>query len=708
MSAEWLDRLEQEERQFLEALVAPVRITVGNAFASDDFSGLVEVVMRWGVMNLRPDRASTMPIERTCWLERASWRPALALMCHYGFVQIPDFPDHYYRRRGEAAAETLCGLWDIGLSSFYRLLSTARRRLAQLFLEQILDDRHHDSLQAFAQQEAYDRLGLEDTHARQAWHAQQAEFLTHAGQYLGALQHWRAAGNVDAALKLICLHLADMSSEPGLDAEMERLLALPGLSQHSQIDLQLVIAAVQRVHHQPEHELQAYERALRLAAELQDAASLGMVYSYLGKYYESRDADRAFACYQDSLDFLSRSQAVVDRPDAERAYAETLVKLAWLYILRNDPRARALLEKAQQLRATEKEDTAALLQQAWGEYWRRTGDLERALEHKHRALNIYERLGDRHGMLKTWINLGIIYDDMKQYHRAMNCYQRVLDMTQSMPLDPESLASTHLNLGACYYWLQDYDSAISEYFLALGIGEKASLRLQVGRAHYNLAEAHYARYLLAGNPDDERHGDHHITHAIAAWESETVSVYVESAHRLKTELFSRASVHAEHRILAQEKAAYYTEMSEIERYRQILQADAPPVERIQAHLAIARAYLSISRKEREEAWRLCEKHNLLDAFAGQFDALRQTFQQSETSEERLAQRWHETTHLSEAALRKAARRLLQQGRLTKSTYAAACGVGLATASKHLAQLAEAGLLRQIGKGASTHYVLNIQ
>ncbi len=706
VAGEWLAPSDDEERQFLETLFRPARIVAGNAFAPSD-SSIAELVLRWGVTSLRPDRAPlNAPIERLCWLEHASWRPALTLMCHYGFLEAPDFPDHYYRRRRERARETLCGLWGIGSSSFYRLLNTAKRRLAQIFAEQVQDGRHSAGLQAFIRGEVYRRVGLDNAESRRAWHTQQAALAARADDYLAALWHWRAAGDVAAALKLIQLHLVAISRQPGLDAELEALSSDATLSQREHIEIQLAIGAVCRVRNHPDLEVQAYEQALRIASDSDDATSLGIVYSHLGKYYEPRDTDRAFACYQDSLEFLSRSQDAAEHPDAGAAYADTLVKLAWLYTLRNDPRAKSLLEKAEGPLSAQTDDTAALLQQAWGEYWRRAGAYELALEYKQRALNIYERLGDQQGMLKTYINLGVIYNDMKRYERAMEYYRRVLQMAGAVSVDPEHIAGAHLNLGACYFWLKDYASAIDQYQQALEISDRMGLQLHIGRAHYNLAEAHYTRYVLAGDPDDERQGDRHVEAAVAAWAPEGFPVYIESARKLKAELLGGTRDYAEHRILPQEQAAHYAEMTEIERNRAILQGDPLPAERIKAHLAIAQAYLSISAQEREEALRLCDRHNLRDAFAGQIDALRQTFEQSHTAEERLARAWHQATRLSEASLRHAVRRLLQDGQISKSVYAEACGVGLATASKHLVRLAEAGLVRQIGKGAGTRYVLD--
>ena len=49
--------------------------------------------------------------------------------------------------------------------------------------------------------------------------------------------------------------------------------------------------------------------------------------------------------------------------------------------------------------------------------------------------------------------------------------------------------------------------------------------------------------------------------------------------------------------------------------------------------------------------------------------------------------------------------LLHAGSINKSGYAQLCGTGLATASKHLAQLALSGALQQTGRGPSTRYRL---
>jgi DNA-binding IclR family transcriptional regulator len=50
--------------------------------------------------------------------------------------------------------------------------------------------------------------------------------------------------------------------------------------------------------------------------------------------------------------------------------------------------------------------------------------------------------------------------------------------------------------------------------------------------------------------------------------------------------------------------------------------------------------------------------------------------------------------------------LAQAGAISKSAYAQLCGVGPATASKHLAELVRRGLIVQVGRSRTTRYVLS--
>lgn len=695
-------------------LLQPVLGTAGDALPAERrHAAALELLLQWGITQLRPDHVLDLAItDRRAWLEQTSWRPAIAVMCQYGFVRIPDFRDRYYRRPDESPADNLCGLWDVAPSTFYRYLEQGKRRLARLMHEQRLDQRHALSLRAFVTGEAYRRKGLHTAEQRAAWHQGQVKNALESGDHLSALWHLRMAQRFDELSKCILRYIVELANRPELDLLLRALSSDP-MTPHDRVDLYLAEAGIYQMRHDPDRACEAYERAVRVAAEARSDYDLGVVYQHLGKFFETRDADRAFAYYRDSIELLTpiieQTANGIEQPLVSE-YASTLAKLAWQYVLRNDPRAEALLRRAEHWSKRIPRDDAltGLIAQVWGEYHRRAGNIELALEHAFRALTTYERIDDLQGSVVAFTNLGLIYEGLRRYESAIEYHSRVLALAEKFAIDPYVVANTELNLGTCFYWLHRYDQAIAHYRLALQMGESAGLNLVVARSHFNLAEAHYARFKALGDAEDERRGDEHVRRGIEAYTRENYLDYAEQLARLKSEVLSGSPKHrTADRLLEPEAAAHYAEMAEIEKQRAVLAMPGRAEDHIRAHLAIANAYLAIGAKEREQALALCEKHGLHDRFAAELEQLYATFMRGLTREQRLSEAWRRAAGelLSDERRAKVLRHLLQHGSINKSAYAQVCSLGLATASKHLVHLAGLGLLEQIGRGPSTRYVL---
>ncbi|MBK1613571.1 hypothetical protein CKO44_08815 [Rubrivivax gelatinosus] len=710
--AELLHRRPRLTRWIARRLLQPVLDSGGDALRGAQGELLaLQWLLDWAVAQLRPDRQPGFDgIPREAWLERTSWRPMLAVMCHHAFAPVCGFPDRYRARADESPADHLCGLWSVGPSTYYRYLDKGRRQLAELLLaptsERVL------SLRDAMQHQAWGRLRLEDAAARRDWHRAQARRALVEPAPAAALWHLLQAGDADGFVQALQRFRVELGRDALADALIERLAALP-LSERQRAELCLAQAALARVRGQDERERQACEQAQRIASAADDRLMLGIVCGTLGKFFEPRDGERAFACYQDSAEFLQQAGVGADpsQPGHHallQAYVSTLVRLAWLYVLRNDPRSKAVLERAETLRehGGQPDETIAQLEQAWGEYWRRAGDLRAALERKHRALNIYERLGDGQAVVKTWCNLSLLYGDAQDYPRAIEYSQRVLVLAERSAIEPETVASTHLNLGGTYFWQQRYDDAIEQYAAGLARAEAAGLRVLVGRAHYNLAEAHYKRFQSLERPEDERRGDTHTAAALAVWEREGDPAPLEATRSLKTEILGTREGHVD-RLLPGEWAVHPAEMAEIDRERARLALPLAPAEHVHARLAIARGYAAIAAQEREAALALIERHGLGGRFGAELEALRSTYDRALTREQRLAAKWRDGAGdlLDDARRAALLARLLTAGAVGKSAYAELCGVGLATASKHLGLLAQRGLLVQQGRGPSTRYVL---
>jgi len=698
-------------RWFARRCLQPVLGAAGDAWREPRAAAqALQVWLRWTVSQLRPDHVPALTgIDRAAWLERTSWRPMLAVMCHYGFAAVPEFRERYRPRPDESAADNLCGLWAVGPSTFYRYLDKGKRLLAEWVHDRPLGAEQRLSLRALAD-EAARPAGANDAQ-RAAWHRRQSVQAVQGGDIASALWHALRGGDADAFLQLLQRHRIELADDAETDALVDALAAT-ALTDRQRFDLCLAEAALHRARNAHERERESCEKAQRLASALDDKLMLGIVAGALGKYHEPRDDARAFAYYQDSVDFL-REAGLEDgggdvAPEVAQEYVHTLVKLAWLYVLRNDPRSKAALDEAQARRhvLALPAQLQAMLDQAWGEYWRRAGDLRRAIEHKHRALNAYERLGDRQAVLKTYGNLSLIHGDAKDFGKAIEYSRRVLAMAEQFPVEPETVAATWLNLGGTYFWQGKYEQAIEAYRQALEKSTAARLAVLVGRSHYNLAEAYYKRFQAGDDPLDEKRGDAHAAAALAAWPQGDPAP-AEATRQLKSEILGARDERFYDRLLPQELAAHPAEMEAVLRQRAVLALPGPAQDQVRAHLAIAREYLAVSSKEREAALALVHKHGLKEQFAAEFEQLRSTFNRGLTREQQLASRWaDEAGELLQEARRIAVlEHLFRAGSIQKSIYAQVCGVGLATASKHLVTLAERGLLEQTGKGPSTRYVL---
>ncbi len=690
-----------------------MRGVLGQAAQAEAAPTLALCLLRWLVAQLRPDGGAQLDgLGEADWLFRPAWRPALAVAAVAGFVAVPDYPRQYRRRSGEPALENLCGLWGVGQSTVYRLMERARRQMAQTLLEGTRDPQRSLALRAAVKAELDLGLWGPGEATTPDWHRERAGRAQRSGDAPSALWHLAQADDAAGFARILRQHASELAIAPETDVLVGQLAAR-ALTPRLGVDLGLARAALARSRGTYDRELRAIEDARQVAQAAQEPLLLGIVHSALGKYFESRDVDRAMACYQDSAEFLRDIATQADDSDALEHQVTTYARLAWMYLLRNDDRARGLLDRAEALRLQARVPDAVLgvLEQVWGEYWRRAGDNARSLEHRYRALNIFERLGDRRSILATYLNLSSTYAIQRNFEQAQKYAQLVLDEAALGGVEPEWVATAHMNLGNAFFWQARYDDSIVAHEASLARSRQAGLRLHAFRAHYNLAEAFYNRFRLQGQAADEQAGDAHVRAALDTPDSDSSPSAKDAVRKLKAEVLGAApppsSPDQADRLLPAERAAHADHWAEVERQRAVLAEPSAPDAHAHAHLAIARAYATIAAKERDAAMALIERHGLSAGFVAELDALRRTFERELTREQQLAAAWKPASAELFDDERRAAliAHLLREGALTKSGYGQLAGVAPATASKHLGLLAERGLLVQRGKGPATRYEL---
>lgn len=686
-----------------------MRGAAGDALADDDLPRAAAWLLQWAVTQLRPDAAPRLDgLDEDIWLQLPGWRPFIAMASHLGYIAVPDFPRHYRRRAGEGALDNLCGVWGVQPSTVYRVLERARLTLASLAVSQLPDAARLLALRQWTTGRALAAQTVTEEAHRGSWHLRQARRAQAGRDPAAEVWHRAQAGDLDGFIRSLLGHAAALASAIETDALLERVAARP-LTPRQQLDLGLARAALARARQQADRELRALESARQVAQSSQNPLLLGIVHSALGKYYEPRDADRAFAFYQDSADFLQGVGPETGDVRALEHFVTTYARLAWLYLLRNDPRSATVLERAEALRKRRRvpDPVLGMLEQVSGEYWRRAGDAQRSLEHRFRALNIFERLGDQRSVLAACLNIGFDLAERGDHARAVEFSNRVLDAARRGGVEAEVVVVAHLNLGASHFWQGDLAGAIQEYERALAESLKAGLRLQAFRTRYNLAEAHYERFRREGRPEDEAAGDAFVQAVVDAPSTEGSPAIVEAARRLKATALGAANAAPPDRLLTGEAAAHADETAEIDRQRQRLAIPGDPAEHASAHLAIARAYAAIAAQEREAARALIEREGLQERFRDEFSALHRTFERELTREQQLVASWKPSTGdlLDDARRAALISHLLREGSISKSGYGEICKVSPATASKHLVALAERGLLAQRGKGPTTRYEL---
>jgi tetratricopeptide (TPR) repeat protein len=708
--AELLRQRPRAARWLMRRFGGLVRGSAGDAFdARPADAAVASVLLRWGVAQLRPDgQPGSAPITPEAWLQLVAWRPMLAVACQAGLLAVPDFPARYRRRPDEAPLDNLCGLWDVAPSSVYRYLDRARQGLAALAASAPTDVLRVLSLRQAAADEACRLTQVRAPAERQAWHGRQAARAVERRDPAAALWHAWQAGQGAQVVELLRQHAPALAADPVTDALVERVAA-GTLAPRIRFELWLARATLARTRSAADREQQALERALDLAQSSHDRLLLGMAYSALGKFHEPRDADRAFACYQDSAEFLSAGDVQGDDALAVEHQLTTLARLAWLYVLRNDPRGKGVLDRAEALRARLPVPDAVLgmLEQTWGEYWRRAGQARASLEHRQRALNIFERLNDQRSLLATHLNLIVGYAELQDFGRAIAHAEVILTAHEASPVEPEVWVSTQLNLGLTHFLRGQLALALDAYGRALDGALQAGLRLHAFRARYNLAEAFYTRFRDRHDPADERQGDAYRQAALDAPASDSSPAAVEAARSLKQETLGAGGGPETDRLLPEESAVHAEAFAEIRRQRERLSVPGNAPAQLQAQLAIAAAYLQVAVREREAARALARQEGLEVAHAQAFATLQQTYARDLGGEQRLASRWQARAGdlLDETRLAAIAAHLVRDAALSKRSYAEACGVSPATASKHLALLTERGLLVQLGKGPSTRYRL---
>lgn len=396
-----------------------------------------------------------------------------------------------YARRPASEQRTLCALalfrQPIPLTALESLVGPELARVdwaALLTAHWILSDPDHRAVSVHPQARAY--LLTQISPAQQpAWHRALARYYADQQDYLAAVEHWRAAGEVNEAAALLITHYTDMlnagQTEP-LRLALANLLSTKISATH-RAQLYLLTGQLAEAMQDVNTALEEYGKALGVAPE--PALKAEACYR-LARVFRARDVTQSLTHYQRCIELLD-SVRLSDQPPL-RYWMLAWVGLAMIYMSeRLDlAQARATLDNIEPWVMQVEPDVQTRCYNALGQwaYWQK--DYPLAVQHLSRAWVLAVEGRDLEMQLHVGYNLGSIYAELKE-PQALAYLTEALEAAKRLGLRRNEILCLK-GLGEYYFRQAAYAPAADYYQKALEIAQAMDNRTWQAALYYDLAE----------------------------------------------------------------------------------------------------------------------------------------------------------------------------------------------------------------------------
>ncbi|MEJ6479948.1 tetratricopeptide repeat protein [Nostoc punctiforme UO1] len=236
--------------------------------------------------------------------------------------------------------------------------------------------------------------------------------------------------------------------------------------------------------------LEAFEKALAIAKELDDKRGEGIMLHNIGLVYQDWEQNvKALEYYQQALMIVKELE---DKP----GIGSTLNNIGGIYqSLGQNAKALEYYQQALAIaRELDYKPGVSSTLKSIGLVYQSLGEYPKALEYYQQALVIVTELDDKTGQSNTLYNIGEIYFTQGKYPKALEYYQQVLEILKELD-DKLGQGTTLNNIGGIYQSLGQYANALEYYHQALVIvkklddkpGEKRTLN-NIGGIYDNLGQ----------------------------------------------------------------------------------------------------------------------------------------------------------------------------------------------------------------------------
>jgi ATP/maltotriose-dependent transcriptional regulator MalT len=341
----------------------------------------------------------------------------------------------------------------------------------------------HYSQHAIVQAFYYDMLTQRN---RRALHARAGDYYSREHNFIEAATHWYHAGDVEAAASTLYNNLRALINS-GKSQALYKLQA-----QFRKDDLNDTIWARLKL---------AAGRAALLVEDIPTAlAELGKAlgtndpYDQAQALYHRAKAYKTIS-YAESLNHFNRGIALLAELSTDTRHAELLADLyigkAWLSIEETQDldQAELNLTKAQTLIAQPDFGRQCDLHNAWAALCVKQSEVEKELDHFHKAWIAASTTQDSERMIITALNLGQAYIWAGEMEPGFDYLQKA--MVQATEIgDLRAQGKCHQVMGAGYFFQGQYQKAVNHYRLAYAAYQTTGNQNWLGWVCYDLAEVY--------------------------------------------------------------------------------------------------------------------------------------------------------------------------------------------------------------------------
>ena len=173
---------------------------------------------------------------------------------------------------------------------------------------------------------------------------------------------------------------------------------------------------------------------------------------------------------------------------AENSEVEELVELGMELLYTDPDQSQTYLRRAEFLAEASNDRQLIVLacQNISIYYWAR-GDFQKALEYDRKTLSLYQSLQDPNGIGYALNSLAVSLTDLGLNHEAL---KNLLEAENIFKSEGDSIAlqMVYINLGVVFDSMRDNDAALRFYRKALALGLRLELYSEVGDVYNNMAE----------------------------------------------------------------------------------------------------------------------------------------------------------------------------------------------------------------------------